>query len=625
MLARIDKVVNINAPTHDIRDLLNDSVRASSVVLHGYVASIRNASKRLSFIQLLSTDLSHSVQLVASSASLLEEIRSCESHVPVCVTGTVKSRDSSSASTLAPLQSTPVRNCEIELTSFIPLNDFPKDGQTIAEGSIVPAADQRYLQIRMDKSLREALVLRSRVCQVMRKFLCDEHGFLEVETPILFKSTPEGAREYLVPTRTPGHAYALPQSPQQYKQLLMAGGIARYMQIARCFRDEDRRADRQPEFTQLDLEMAFATGSDIMAVIESLVRTLWRSVLDHELGQPAFPQMTYQQAMDMYGSDKPDRRLGLTIHRIDHLLPVDLVAKISGLQKPIIEMIKVPMGASPRETRDFVASFMDSAEARTFMINADGQPGIFIYDEGKPLSGLQPLGFEAAERVEDLVSPEHGDLIMLQARAQERHTGQGCTIMGNLRLAIHSHAVRTGLLPKPSGWDFLWVTDFPLFTPNSPGDLNPDVSQKSFASTHHPFTSPKTPEDVDMLFDDPSKVIAEHYDLVLNGTEIGGGSKRIHIAEIQRAVFRVILGMSEDRIERDFGHLLRALRAGCPPHAGIALGLDRLVAVMLGKSSVQDVIAFPKTGARGEDLTVGAPSPMTDAMFQTYHLQRAKT
>ena len=588
------------------------------------MGSIRNAGKSLTFVQLSNIALTHSVQLVASdeesndAGHALAKIRFLNINAPVAITGTVKQRAAKPGDSRdSPYGIVPVSNVEVLVTDIVPLNKFPSD-IIVAEGTNIPA-HQRHLQLRQDKNLRDALALRSRAYSIVRTEMCTVNRFTEIETPLLFKSTPEGAREFLVPTRTSGEAYALPQSPQQYKQILMASGIPRYMQFAKCFRDEDLRADRQPEFTQLDMEMAFSTGEDVMNVIEHLVKKLWRRLLEVELKDEPFQRMPYQTAMSLYGSDKPDLRLGSEIKRIDYMLPVDLVGKLGGLQEPIVEVMKIPIADNPRDTRRFVTGFMDSPESRPFNQNPEGQPGIFIYDPRRPLGGLQAFGFEAAEQVEEMLGLEEGDLVVLQARKNAPFAG-GATPMGNLRLALHKSAVTQGFKQSPSGFRFLWVHDFPLFKPseldvNEPGQ----GGLAGLSSNHHPFTSPKTAEDVDLLLTEPLKCIADHYDLVVNGVELGGGSRRIHQHAMQEFVLKNVLGMSDARLE-DFRHLIEVLRAGCPPHAGMALGFDRVIAVMLGKESVRDVIAFPKSG-RGEDLLVKSPSRMTEEQLQTYHLR----
>ncbi|OAX77876.1 aspartate-tRNA ligase, partial [Emergomyces africanus] len=448
-----------------------------------------------------------------------------------------------------------------------------------------------------------------------------------IETPLLFKSTPEGAREFLVPTRRRGLAYALPQSPQQYKQILMASGIPRYYQFARCFRDEDLRADRQPEFTQvlnsdvlsnsLDLEMSFSTGEDVMAIIEAAVKRLWSSLMLEPLPSGSFPRITYEDAMAKYGSDKPDVRIGMEIMRIEHMIPIDLISKISSLNDPIVEALKLEGNENPNEMRKFLNSFLDSPEANVFHNNPEGGPGAFIYDSRKPLSGLQPFGFEATWVLEQELDLKDGDLLIIQARKKTPFSG-GSTPLGDLRREIHKAAVEANLTSAPTGFHFLWVRDFPLFSPVS--DSEPGQGGAAgIASTHHPFTAPLRESDVSLMLTDPTKVIADHYDLVLNGVELGGGSRRIHSAAVQELILRDILKMPAERLA-DFAHLLEALRAGCPPHAGIALGFDRLVAVMLGKESVRDVIAFPKSG-KGEDMLVKCPSEMTEESLRTYHLR----
>lgn len=279
--------------------------------------------------------------------------------------------------------------------------------------------------------------------------------------------------------------------------------------------------------------------------------------------------------------------------------------------------MKLSVAEDPQVTRQYVSKFMDSPDARPFLGNNDGQPGIFIFDPRKPLGGLQPFGFEAAERIEDLLRLGEGDVVVVQARKDVPFAG-GSTPIGNLRLALHRSAVAQGLLPDPVGFHFLWINDFPLFTPTN--DVDPGQGGSAgLSSTHHPFTAPASAEDVDLLATDPLQVRAEHYDIVLNGIELGGGSKRIHNARLQEYVLRDVLGMSRERL-KDFSHLLEVLKTGCPPHAGIALGFDRLCAVMLGKDSIRDVIAFPKSG-KGEDLLVKSPSPLTEEQLRAYHLE----
>lgn len=364
--------------------------------------------------------------------------------------------------------------------------------------------------------------------------------------------------------------------------------------------------------------MSFATGESVMHCIENLVLRLWNDLLHITLPSP-FPRVTYQEAMRQYGSDKPDLRLGTPISKVDYLLPVDLMQKISPLTDPIVEAItfRIDDDYGPAETRKFISKFMDSPEATTFNKNPDGGPGIFIYDSRKPLQGLQPLGFEAAEAIDELFGAKDGDLIVLQARAKAPFSG-GSTKLGDLRVALHREAVKQGLLQPLTGFAPLWITDFPLFSPSNASEPG-QGGKAGLASTHHPFTSPKSSDDLDLLLSDPLKVVGEHYDLVVNGVELGGGSRRIHDAKVQEFIMKDILKMNSERLS-EISHLLEVLRAGCPPHAGIALGFDRLITVMLGRDTVRDVIAFPKNG-KGDDPLTRSPGAMSQEVLETYHLR----
>ncbi|KAK8214321.1 putative aspartyl-tRNA synthetase [Phyllosticta capitalensis] len=606
--------------THEIKDLQNAEL-GERVVLHGYLGNRHELSKKFSFVPLIGKDLNQIVQVVSDreyAGNAHSRFRLEQTNSPVAIEGVVKKRKSAKKGrhqSKFKRHEFAIEDVEIWLKKYTPLNTFPKTTQF--DKDTVFHSHQRHLQLRSSRELLDALKFRAKVGAICRDELGNKQDFLEVETPLLFKSTPEGAREFLVPTRTKGLAYALPQSPQQYKQTLMASGIPKYYQIAKCFRDEDLRADRQPEFTQLDLEMSFAGAEDVMDCIEGLIRRLWSEMLSQTLPLK-FPRMTYNEAMAKYGSDKPDIRLGMEISRIDHLLPADLISKIGPHAFPAVDVFKLRLeDTPPSKVSRLISNFMKSPEARPFIENPDGQPGVAVIDSSKPLRGLQIFGFEAAERLEEDLGLEDGDVIMIQARKDEPFSG-GSTKIGQLRLALHKAAVAAGYLPQPEGFKFLWINDFPLFSPTN--DTDPGQGGTAgLASTHHPFTAPKTAEDVDLLATDPAAARADHYDIVVNGVELGGGSRRIHRAEVQEWIMREVLKMKPERIE-DFRHLLDILSAGCPPHAGIALGFDRLIAVMLGKESVRDVIAFPKSG-KGEDLLVKSPNEVTKEQLEVYHLQ----
>ncbi|GMG44356.1 unnamed protein product [Aspergillus oryzae var. brunneus] len=614
-LARESRTPPIEFPaaTYDFESFLSQATPDEEVVLHGYLGVRKDLSKKLAFVRLTDPTMRHSIQLVSLAKNgALEKLKAVRANSPVAVRGKVKAKQAKGS------EMEKTDPWEIQVDDIRTLNDFPSD--IIMKSDTVFPPKQRFLQLRSDSELRDALRFRAQVHNVCKEELeqC-RPPFVEIETPLLFKSTPEGAREFLVPTRKRGLAYALPQSPQQYKQILMASGIPRYFQFARCFRDEDLRADRQPEFTQLDMEMSFATGEDVMRTVEGIIRRLWSTLMKDPAPSGPFQRMSYQDAMSRYGSDKPDTRFGMGISRIEHLLPVDLVSKITPLTLPIVEVFKLENNENdPAAMSEFISQFLDSPAGVPFNNNPEGGPGIFVYDAKKPLCGLQPFGFEAAEYLEELLELDHGDLIVIQAREKAPFSG-GSTPIGDLRRALHSAAVSSGFKPAPTGFDFRWIVDFPLFSPSS--DSEPGQGGAAgISSTHHPFTAPKTAADVDLLLTDPTKVVADHYDLVVNGVELGGGSRRIHDATVQEFILRDILQMPAERLA-DFSHLLEALRAGCPPHAGLALGFDRLVAVMLGKESVRDVIAFPKIGKVGEDPMVKAPSVMTEEALETYHLQ----
>ncbi|KAL3473436.1 tRNA synthetases class II-domain-containing protein [Aspergillus californicus] len=607
------KAVEFPPATYDFETFLSRASPGQDVTLHGYLGVRNDISKKLSFVRLQDPTMNHTIQLVSTSHNeSFEKLRSLRPNSPVAIKGKVQSKKAKNA------EMEKRDPWEISLHDVQLLNDFPSDIRMASD--MVHPPKHRHLQLRSSSELRDALRFRAQVRNLCREELEQSRpSFTEIETPLLFKSTPEGAREFLVPTRKHGLVYALPQSPQQYKQILMASGISRYYQFARCFRDEDLRADRQPEFTQLDLEMSFATGEDVMRVVEGVVRRLWSKLMDTQAPSGQFHRLSYQDAMSRYGSDKPDTRYGMEIHRIEHLLPVDLVNKISPLAEPHVEILKIEGNENdPAATSEFITSFLDSPAGAPFNDNPAGAPGIFVYDAKKPLCGLQPFGFQTAEYVEELLEPDHGDLLVIQAREASPFAG-GSTPLGDLRRALHSAAVETGFKAAPTGFDFHWIVDFPLFSPSTEAEPG-QGGAAGLSSTHHPFTAPKSAADVDMLLEDPTKVVADHYDLVVNGVELGGGSRRIHDAAVQEFVLRDVLQMPVERL-KDFSHLLEALRAGCPPHAGLALGFDRLVAVMLGKDSVRDVIAFPKTGKFGEDPMVKAPSMVTKEALETYHLR----
>ncbi|MUN42241.1 aspartate--tRNA ligase [Actinomadura litoris] len=502
----------------------------------------------------------------------------------VRVTGEVRVRPAGNENPELPTGGIEVAATEIEVLSDSAPLPFPIEGDVNVNEEI--RLRYRYLDLRRDAVAR-TMRIRSEATFITHEVM-REHGFVNVETPTLTRSTPEGARDFLVPVRLrPGHWYALPQSPQLFKQLLMVAGMERYYQIARCYRDEDFRADRQPEFTQIDIEMSFAEQDDVLRVGEDLVARLWKDVAGYEIPRP-IPHITYADAMARYGSDKPDLRFGNEL--------TDLTEYFAGtsfrvFQAPYVGAVVMPGGAS--QTRKELDGWQDWAKAR----GARGLAYVLVGEDGtlggpvaKNLSDSEKSGLAAA------TGAAAGDAIFFGAG--KRHATQ--ELLGAARLEIG----RRGNLIDQSAWEFVWVVDAPIFEPVE----DEKGEQIGWTSVHHPFTAPK-PEFADSFADDPGTALADAYDLVLNGTEIGGGSLRIHRAETQQQVFDV-LGLSKQEAESQFGHLLEAFKFGPPPHGGIAFGWDRTVMLLSRQDTIRDVIAFPKA-ASGTDPLTDAPTTIT--------------
>ncbi len=477
-----------------------------------------------------------------------------------------------------------------------PVPFLPGGHETVSEDIRLK---HRYVDLRR-RPMTEALMFRHRVTKLMRDY-CDEHGFLEIETPILYKSTPEGAREFLVPSRlSPGDFYALPQSPQLFKQVLMVAGMDRYMQIARCFRDEALRSDRQPEFTQLDLEMSFVDREDVIGLVTGLIRRLWHELLHVDLPE-AFPLMSWREAMDRFGVDKPDTRFAMELCDVSAIAGQSEfgVFKDAVAAGGCVKTICVPGGAtlSRKQIDELTVEAKQFGARGLAWIKLGGDAG--AGQMGGPIAKF--LSPAIQQQLRHAAGGADGDLLLAVADKQE----VGWRVLGELRLKL-GHQLN---LINDNLWNFLWVIDFPGF--------ERDEATGKIAARHHPFTAPLD-EDLPRLESDPLAVRAKAYDLVLNGVEIGGGSIRIHQREVQSRIFS-LLGISQADAEKKFAFLLDALRFGAPPHGGIALGMDRLIMLMLRRQSIREVIAFPKTQS-GTDLMTQAPSPVEASQLSDLHL-----
>jgi aspartyl-tRNA synthetase len=465
----------------------------------------------------------------------------------------------------------------------------------------------RYLDIRRPR-MRQNLALRHRVIKFTRDFM-DAHGFLDIETPILTKSTPEGARDYLVPSRVqPGKFYALPQSPQQMKQLLMVAGVEKYYQIAKCFRDEDTRADRQPEFTQLDIEMSFIEADDILRLMEELFTALMENIKPEVKVVKPFPRLSFAEAMERYGTDKPDLRFGMELAdltdvaaKTDFAIFKDAIAQ-GGKVKGICAH---GCGGYSRHQLDELNKFVQALGAAgllTLSLGAEGGDLKALTMEEVKSAAARFLTIEQVRQMAQLLGAKRGDLLLIVAGGQRLAE----TALGELRLEM----ARRLKLADPKLFAFAFVRDFPL--------LRWDDELKRWDSEHHPFTSPRE-EDIPLLESTPEKVRGQHYDVVGNGYELGGGSIRIHTAELQRKIFR-LLGYSDKEMDARFGHMLEAFQYGAPPHGGIALGLDRIIMLLAGEETIREVIAFPKNQA-AVDMTFDAPSPVSEQQLAELHLR----
>jgi len=530
---------------------------------------------------------------------------SLKSEYVVVLKGTVRKRPPGTENPKLKTGNYEVVAQEIQILNASDQIPFPVDEETPISEEL--KLRYRYLDLRRE-SMKENILFRHRAYQVIRSVFL-KHGFLEIETPFLTKSTPEGARDFLVPSRLhPGKFYALPQSPQLFKQILMVASFDRYFQIVKCLRDEDLRADRQPEFTQIDFEMSFVDEEDIMSFSEELISTLFSELLGVELKRP-FDRLSYAQAMEMYGTDKPDRRFGLELVDLTDIFKNSEFKVFADAIKTggMVKAINFKNSNLSRKEIDELAQFVQS-------VGAKGLAWIKVEKDKLTSPILKFLSQEEKTSLLERLHPEEGDTIFFSADKKDTVY----KVLGNLRL----HMAKKYNLIKGNAFDVLWVVDFPL--------MEWDEEEGRFVSLHHPFTSPKE-EHIPLLQQalgtqnlDEKKKLLEHvkaraYDLVINGYEVGGGSIRIHKKEVQDLVFK-LLGISQVEAEEKFGFLLKALRYGAPPHGGLAFGLDRLIAIMRGLDSIRDVIAFPKT-QKGICPLTGAPDYVSPKQLKEVHIK----
>jgi aspartyl-tRNA synthetase len=534
-------------------------------------------------------------------AKLADQLKHLKPESVIGISGKVVRRPAGTENKSLPTGEVEVVASSLEIHNISDTPPFPLDdvgGDKVNEDLRLT---YRYLDLRRPK-MRRNLQVRHRAAKSIRDYF-DSQEFIEVETPALFKSTPEGAREYLVPSRIhAGQFYALSQSPQQFKQILMVAGVERYFQIARCFRDEDLRADRQMEFTQVDVEASFVTREDIYALFEGMLKKLWKDVLGTDIPTP-FPRMAYVDAMNHYGVDKPDVRFGFEL--------VDLSDTFKNSAFKVFQATVAGGGVikalNAKGLADLTQGELKSLEEIAKSLGAKGLA--FIKIEGGEWKSPIVKFFSETEKAEltAKLGIGEGDIIFFAAAPWEK----ACAILGRLRLESAALLQKRGKLTvRHDDWKFLWVIDFPL--------MSHDEAENRYVATHHPFTAP-VPEDAPLLESNPKAVRGQHYDVVLNGMELGGGSIRIHQPALQKKVFEDVLKIPADVVESRFGYMLKAFTYGAPPHGGIAFGLDRMCALLCGTTSIRDVIAFPKT-QKGQDLMAQSPTPVTARQLKELHV-----
>jgi len=589
--------------THHCNELRPAHI-GQTVTLSGWVHSRRDLGG-LIFIDI--RDREGRTQTVFDPSDLTPELfaqaAALRSECVVSLTGKVRHRPAGTNNAKIPTGEVEVGVTALEVLNMAEVLPFPVDDPEIANKVNEELRLQyRYLDLRRPEMARN-LKLRSKVAIATRSYM-DEQGFLEVETPTLFKSTPEGAREFLVPNRRePGTFYALPQSPQQFKQILMVAGVEKYFQLARCYRDEDLRADRQPEFTQVDIEMSFIDREDIYSLIEGLIKRVWKTALNVDVPTP-FKRISFEEALNRFGIDKPDTRFGMEL--------VDMTEDFKASTFKVFSGTIANGGVvKALNAKGMAGATQGQIETMTDYAKSFGAKGLaFIKVEGGEWKSPIVKFFSEAEKaaLTTKLAIEEGDLILFAADQWLN----ACEILGKIRLYCADVLKTQGkLVIDPKQFNFLWVIEFPL--------LGFDREQNRWYSSHHPFTAPVA-DDIPLLKTDPKKVRGQHYDIVVNGVELGGGSIRIHQPDVQKTIFEELLAIPPEETKLRFGYMLDAFKYGAPPHGGIALGFDRLIAILCGTQSIRDVIAFPKT-AKGTCLMTDSPSHVSPKQLRDLYLE----
>ncbi len=571
------------------------------VVLIGWVNSVRDHGGIL-FVDLRDREGITQVVFHPDVKAVYEQAQKLKDESVIEVFGKVSAREEGTKNPNLKTGDIEVIASDMIIHNICQVLPFPLEDERADKVNEDLRLQYRYLDLRRPRNLN-LLRTRHKTAQSIREYL-NSQDFVEVETPILFKSTPEGAREFVVPSRTnPGCFYALTQSPQQYKQMLMVSGIERYYQMAKCFRDEDLRADRQPEFTQVDIELSFVEREDMYKLIENMLKKIWKDVLNIDIPTP-FKRMHYEEAMNRYGVDKPDTRFDIELN--------DLTDVFKGSQFKVFASVVSSGGVikaiNAKGLSDITQGELKNLEDVAKTLGAKGLAFIKAENGAWKSPILKFLSEQEQDALRQRLNIEDGDIVFFAAAKWE----QACAILGRIRLECGKLLQNRGKITIPADkFNFLWVIEFPL--------MLWDEEQGRYVSAHHPFTAP-VEEDMKYLDTDPLRVRGQHYDIVLNGTELGGGSIRIHNPDLQEKVFKDVLKIPADVVESRFGYMLKAFKYGAPPHGGIALGFDRLVTILTGRPSIRDIIAFPKT-QKGQDLMAQSPSPITPKQYKDLHIK----